>query len=207
MNDEPIWLIWARQIQALAQTGLAYTEDVFDQERYAELRKISAEIITAHSATPHAVLSDSFEKELGYATPKFSVRAAIFQGDKVLLVRERTDNLWSLPGGWADVNASPTECVIKEVLEESGFAVKATKLVGLYDKRKHDLRHQLTHIYIAYYLCEIIGGHAQAGVETCDVAFCAMDRLPELSMLRTSPILLQRCYDHYLQPDLPTEFD
>ena len=126
--SEPDWLVWAREIQAIAQSGLTFTRDPYDRERYAQLRALSARMMAAHCATPAARIEALFAEQQGYATPKIDVRAAAFQGDRILMVREVADgHRWTLPGGWADVNLTPAENVVKEVFEESGFTAVATR--------------------------------------------------------------------------------
>src|SRR5690348_10152910 len=105
---EPRWLIWAREMQALAQTGLAFTRDQYDQQRYERLRTLAAEIMAEHTGMALTDIEVTFTQQTGYATPKLGVRGAVFRGDEILLVREKEDeNRWTLPGGWADVNESP----------------------------------------------------------------------------------------------------
>src|SRR5262245_13097055 len=102
---EPRWLLWSRELQAIAQTGLAFCQDEFDVERYRAIRRLASEIMADHSGSESFRIENLFAEQTGYATPKVDVRAAAFQGERVLMVRERLDNgLWTLPGGWADVN-------------------------------------------------------------------------------------------------------
>ncbi len=126
---QPKWLEWAQKIQATAQNGLTYTENAFDIERYQYLQKLAAEIITNYTNVEQSYILDLFTQETGYATPKVDVRGAVFQENKILLVKERSDGCWTLPGGWADISESPSESVVKEILEESGYHTRATKLI------------------------------------------------------------------------------
>ena len=112
------WLDWAVELQALAQAGLYYTENPFDQERYTRIREIAAEMLAFQSELPLEKVKNIFCCETGYQTPKLDTRAAIFQEERILLVRE-LDGRWSLPGGWVDVNCSVGENVVKEVKEEA----------------------------------------------------------------------------------------
>ena len=113
---EPRWLLWAREIQATAQTGLAYTKDVYDRQRYQRLQQLAAVIMAEAAGIDPQVVEGLFAEQAGYATPKVDVRGAVFKNGQILLVRERADaGRWTLPGGWADVNQSPPECVIAEV--------------------------------------------------------------------------------------------
>jgi hypothetical protein len=135
---DPQWLVWAKRLQAIAQTGLTYARDPFDIERYESIRLVAAEMMTAGSGEQGV---DFFVKllstDVGYATPKVDVRAAVFREGRLLLVREREDGRWTLPGGWADIGDSPSAAVVKEVKEESGYDVKARKLLALLDRNLH----------------------------------------------------------------------
>ena len=164
-------LIWARKVQALAQTGLAYTKDPYDRERYESLRQIAAELVAASAATVPASLIDSFTCEIGYATPKIDVRAAVFVEDQLLLVKERSDGRWTLPGGWADVGDSPSVAAVREVKEESGYSVIAKKLAAVYDRDLHGHPPMPYHVYKLFFLCELVSGMPQVSIETEAVFF------------------------------------
>jgi ADP-ribose pyrophosphatase YjhB (NUDIX family) len=206
---EPKWLLWAREIQAMAQTGLAYTKDTYDRERYERLQELSARIMTEPSGMETQVIKGLFAGQQGYPTPKVDVRAAIFKDGQVLLVQERSDpGRWALPGGWADVNRSPRECVIAEVREEAGLDVKPVKLAAVYDRARHPHVPPFAfHVYKMFFICEIIGGHPAPGVETQAVAFFSPDKLPELSTGRVLDYQIRRMFAHVRAPGLPTDFD
>jgi len=202
------WLEWGRRLQALAQNGLAYAENPFDVERYTQLRELAAEIIAAHSGLTVERAAELFAEETSYATPKVDVRGVVFKDDGILLVREMADRgRWTLPGGWADVGESPREAVVREVHEESGFETRPVKLLAVYDKAKHGHPPDLLYIYKLFILCELIGGEAAHSIETQGAAFFREDDIPELSIGRTTKEQLARMFEHYRNPDLPTEFD
>lgn len=210
MSGEPRWLHWARELQAMAQSGLTFTQDPYDRERYQRLRELAAEIMAEHTAIDASELAMLFTQQSGYATPKVDVRGVVFRDQRMLLVREKADaNRWTLPGGWADVNHSPTEAVIKEVREEAGLHVRVTKLAAVLDRARHAHRPLLPfHIWKLFFLCDIIGGEPQIGPETTEVAFFAEHELPtELSIGRVLMPQLKRMFAHLRQPELPTEFD
>jgi ADP-ribose pyrophosphatase YjhB (NUDIX family) len=210
MTREPHWLVWAREIQAIAQIGLTFTRDPYDRERYQRLRVIAAEIMAGQAGIDLAQVQAVYAAETGYATPKIDVRGAVFRDDRILLVREVADSeRWTLPGGWADVNESPIECVVKEVREESGFDVSVCKLAAVWDRARHaHLPHYAFHIWKLFFVCEIAGGEARGGIETSDVAFFREDELPaDLSVSRVLDWQLRRMFQHARQPGLPTEFD
>jgi ADP-ribose pyrophosphatase YjhB (NUDIX family) len=209
-TTEARWLLWARDIQALAQTGLAFTRDQYDRERYERLRAVAAQIVAAHTSLEVRTIDMVFTRQTGYATPKVGVRGAVFRDDRILLVREAADeNRWTLPGGWADVNESPAESVAREVREESGLEVRAYKLAAVWDRSRHP--HEAVapfHVWRLFFLCEVIGGEPRIGPETSEVAFFAEDELPTaLSTRRVLFPQLKRMFEHMRQPELPTDFD
>jgi ADP-ribose pyrophosphatase YjhB (NUDIX family) len=204
---EPRWLEWARALQAIAQTGLTYTTDHFDLERYESIRAIAAEMIATCAPADIQDVQGILAREEGHATPKIDVRGVVFRDHAILLVKERHDGRWTLPGGWADVNESPSEAVEREVQEESGYEARAVKLLALYDRRKHAHPPLLYHIYKLFFRCELIGGTAAPSLETEGAAFFREDDLPELSIARVTPAQIARLFEHYRHPDWPTEFD
>jgi ADP-ribose pyrophosphatase YjhB (NUDIX family) len=203
---EPGWLAISREMQAIAQTGLHYAQDKFDQQRYARLRGLATEMMASGSDNTVEQIAGLFQ-EAGSATPRIGVRGAAFHDGRILMVREVTDGRWSLPGGWADVNQSAGQCVEREIWEESGFTARAVKLAAVWDKSRHGHPPYAFSIYSMFFLCEITGGTAQPSVETSEIAFFAEDELPELSPGRVRPHQVKRMFAHYRQPDLPTEFD
>jgi ADP-ribose pyrophosphatase YjhB (NUDIX family) len=152
-------------------------------------------------------LLDYIRHDTGYATPKVDVRGAAFADGRVLLVREVSDGAWTLPGGWADVNESPAESVVREVFEESGFEARAVKLAAVHDFRKRNRPRHLDSIYKLFFICEITGGRALPSIETSEVAFFAREELPPLSTGRTTAEQIQRMFRHAEDPALPTDFD
>lgn len=138
MTKEMKWLDWAKEIQAIAQAGLAYTKDDFDRERFEQLRELSHEIIADYTETDFSKVKELFAGESGYQTPKVDVRAVIFKDHKLLLVQEKADGKWAPPGGWADIGFTPKEIAVKETLEETGLKVKAHKLLAVMDKKRHN---------------------------------------------------------------------
>jgi ADP-ribose pyrophosphatase YjhB (NUDIX family) len=200
-------LEWARKVQAIAQTGLAFTSDVYDRERYTQLQALVASLLSSELQIPLAEAKEFWEHEEGYATPKVDVRGCVFDGDKVLLVRERSDGGWTLPGGWVDVNDSPSYAVEREVFEESGYRAKAIKLAALFDKNRHNHPPGIHHIYKLFFLCELTGGCPTTSIETDGVDFFPVHSLPPLSTGRVVPSQIERVYQHYLNRDLPTDFD
>ena len=197
----------ARKLQALARTGLHFSSTEYDRDRYEEIERIAIELLAGDGAVDLGVLTALFAGEKGYVTPKVEVRAAVFVERRVLLVRERLDGLWTLPGGWADVNETPSEAVLKEIEQESGFRARIVKLAGLYDRRRHHPGATLFHSWKAFFVCRIVGGEARGSYETDAVEFFDLDALPPMSLGRSTPRQVQRMYQHHLRPELPTDFD
>ena len=197
---EPKWLEWAKQIQAIAQTGLTYAKDVYYIERYEALRHISVDILSNYANVGEEKVKLAFASETGYATPKVDVRAVVFQDHKVLLVRERMAGAWALPGGWADIGYSPAEVAVKEVREEAGYDVEPIRLLAVLDKQFHHHPPEPYHVYKLFIQCRIVGGEALSGVETSEVAFFDRDRLPELSQERNTPAQIQTMFEFLRDP-------
>ncbi|MGH8132536.1 MAG: NUDIX hydrolase [Steroidobacteraceae bacterium] len=200
-------LAWARKVQAIAQNGLAFTHDPFDRGRYAELQELVATMLRAELGVPLATARAFWEGERGYATPKVDVRGGVFRGAQVLLVRERSDGRWTLPGGWVDVNDAPSDAVAREIYEESGYRARAVKLAALVDKNRHPHPPGVHHIYKLFFLCELTGGGPATSNETDAVAFFPVQTLPELSTGRVLPAQIERLHQHQLNPAMPTDFD
>ena len=207
-TTEPQWLRWSRELMAIAQNGLTFTTNPYDVERYEAVRRIAAEMMAAHTGADQERIVGLFARESGYATPKVDVRGVAFRDDAILLVKEREDGGWTLPGGWADVNESPREAVEREVFEESGYRVQATKLLALFDRAKHPHWPPFPfHIYKVFILCDLVGGDPAASNETEAVGFIRENEIPELSIARTTPGQITRLFEHHRQPDLATDFD
>jgi ADP-ribose pyrophosphatase YjhB (NUDIX family) len=207
---DPDWLRWTRELQAIAQTGLAFNPGVYDRERYEQLRALASEMMAAHTGVPAERISSFFAAERGYTTPKVDVRGAAFDAEgRILLVREVADQgRWTLPGGWADVNLTPAENVVKELREEAGLDTRVRKLAALWDRTRQGHPPIEFSCCKLFYICDIVGGTAAPGVETSEVGWFAEDALPgDLSLGRVLPHQLRRMFIHFRDPQLPTDFD
>jgi len=205
---EPRWLIRAKELQAIAQNGLTYARDQYDIERYTRLRAIAADMMAEMGGMDERALISLFEREVGYATPKVDVRGVVFRDNTLLLLMEKEDGFWTLPGGWADPNESPREAVIREVREESGFEVDAEKLLAIFDRSKHDHKPSYPfHVYKIFILCRIVGGSATPSPETTDVGFFRDNEMPSLSPSRVTASQIRRIFYHHVHPEVPTDFD
>jgi len=206
---EDRWLHWAKRLQAIASTGLHFGSGDYDKERYAEVGEIAQHMLAALGAVPleriQALVPDFAE---GYATPKVDVRGAVFEGDHVLLVRERTDGLWTLPGGYADVGLSAAENIEKEIREEATVEVKARQLYAVRHKAKYAYKPDTRDFYKFFFLCERLDDTPPvAGAETLGAEFFPLDRLPELSTGRVLTADIEAAYAHRQDPRRFTAFD
>jgi ADP-ribose pyrophosphatase YjhB (NUDIX family) len=208
-NDKaiPQWLAWAREIQALAQTGAHYAQNDYELERHTRLRQIAAEIIAQHTSLTAPELEVEFSRQTGYATPRVDVRAAVFRDNRLLMVHETIDGTWAMPGGWADVGDVPSKAAERETLEEAGFKVKATKVIGVYDaNRLPELN--LYHAYKLLFLCDLLEGQAHTSYETSEVSFFARPDIPvDLLGMRTTTRQINDAFAALKDPDIQTVFD
>jgi ADP-ribose pyrophosphatase YjhB (NUDIX family) len=204
---DPDWLRWFKRLQAIAQDGLTYARDGYDLGRYEQLREISAEILAAHSAGDLRHACALLELETGPATPKVDVRAAVFKDGEILLVKEPDDSGWSVPGGWADVGETAAESAVREVREESGYLVRAERLISAYDRDRQGHPPLPYHVYRLVFLCEILERTPAWAVEAEEVNFFGEDELPEVSLSRVTPAQIRRFFEHHRRPDLPADFD
>jgi ADP-ribose pyrophosphatase YjhB (NUDIX family) len=209
MSDDanPRWLDWAREIQALAQTGQAFTKSHYERLSFSRLSDIAAEILAEHSQLEANGVKRAFSLEPGYATPKVDVRAAVIREGRILMVRETADGKWAMPGGWADVGDRPSETAERETLEESGFNVRATKLIGAFDANRGRKASMFFHAVKLIFLCELLGGTATKSMETLEVDFFDLDSLPPLSEQRTNQRHLEEVRAHLRDPLRMAAFD
>ena len=207
MDPNQKWLGWAVELQSLAQAGLTYGKDVYDRERYERIREISAEMVAHMSEIPLEKVRDLFCNETGYQTPKIDTRAAIFEGEKILLVQEN-NGTWALPGGWCDVNVSVGENTVKEVKEEAGLDVTADRIIAVQDRAKHNLPAYAYGICKIFVLCTAIGGQFEANSETTASGYFSEENLPELATEKNTEQQIRMCFAAYrAKDDWNTVFD
>ncbi len=200
-------LSWAKRLQAIAQAGLTFSKDEFDRERYDEILSISTEMLQAYVSITDDEVRSRIELDPGYPTPKNDVRGVVFQDDAILLVKEKKDQRWALPGGFCEVNLSPSENIVKEIEEEAGIKTIPFKLLALLDKHKHNHPADMYHYYKIFIQCEAVAGQLSAGVETSEAAFFQEDKLPELSLSRNTKQQIQLMFEYKRNPNKPTLFD
>ncbi len=204
-HSEP-WLDWAVELQSIAQAGLYYGKDRFDRERYQRVREIAAQMLSHKTGISPEKVQDLFCCETGYQTPKLDTRAAIFQGETILLVQE-TDGRWSLPGGWVDAGLSVKENTIKEVREEAGLTVTADRIIAVQDREKHNLPVYAHKICKVFVLCTLLGGAFVENSETTESGWFPLDALPPLAEEKNTRDQVAMCFDAYHDPRWVTMFD
>lgn len=203
----PPWFNWVQRLQTIAQAGLTYARDPFDVERYHQIQQIAAEILAAGADAPLEQVHGLLAAEEGYATPKLDVRAVVLREGRMLLVKELSDGGWTLPGGWVDVGDRPSAAAEREVREESGYEVRAVRLLALYDRNLHGYPPFIFHTYKLFFLCELLGGAPTVSIETGGAEFFAEDDLPPLSVARVTPQVLARLFDLARDAEAMTDFD
>ncbi|HSO12420.1 MAG TPA: NUDIX hydrolase N-terminal domain-containing protein [Anaerolineales bacterium] len=203
---QPKWIEWAREIFSLSQAGLTYSRNEFDIERYKRLQEITAEMIESQSDVSKESTLDSFSMQAGYATPKIDVRGAVVRDNKILLIQERTDGRWAMPGGWVDLGDAPASATEREVWEESGYRVKAEKVIAVIDANRLEPM-EFYHAFKIIFLCRLIDGEPRTSNETMAVDFFGLSGLPPLSIYRTNEDMLQEVFAHVKDPDRQTAFD
>lgn len=189
------WIEVARRLQAIAQAGLEYCHTDYDRDRYSQLREISVEIMDNYSEHEKEDIIDFFASADGYPTPKVDVRAAIFYKDKILLVKEKIDGKWSMPGGWADQHLSLSENLIKEAQEEAGVDVEPGKFIAVLDRNRHNnppIPHGCYKIFVE---CKLKGGAFSENTETSDAGFFSLEELPDLSLQRNTKEQIDMCFE------------
>ncbi|MDF2593150.1 MAG: ADP-ribose pyrophosphatase [Clostridia bacterium] len=204
---ENYWLETAKKLQAMAQSGLAYCTNQYDIERYEELRDISADMMSKYTDTEITMVKSLFCNETGYQTPKVDIRGVIFKDNKILMVREKLDGAWALPGGWADIGLTPGEVAVKEVKEEAGLEVKPIRLLAVFDKKCHPHPPSPYHVYKIFILCEIVGGSLRTGMETSDARFFGSHELPELSVERNTESQIKIMFEYLENPNKEAMLD
>jgi ADP-ribose pyrophosphatase YjhB (NUDIX family) len=209
VTEVPKMIEWARSLQAIAQSGLAWEPTEYDRQRYEAVRGVAADMLADGNGVEGARIEGWFAAEVGHATPKLDVRGVVFRDAELLLVREREGGGWSLPGGWVDVGESPSGAVAREVHEESGYRVRPVKLLGLYDRDARGFPPHMWHIWKAFFLCDLVDTEPrQLGYETTASGFFARDALPTpLRFAEATERELLRCFDQRGHPEWPTEFD
>jgi ADP-ribose pyrophosphatase YjhB (NUDIX family) len=205
MNEK--WLEWASQLQSIAQAGLTYSTDKYDLERYKVIREITIEILNDYTSLGSEKIKNLFASETGYQTPKVDIRASVFRGNRILMVKEKLNGEWSLPGGWADVNSSVSESAVRECFEEAGAIVCPNRIIAIHHANKHNNPLFLHTIYKIFVECELIEISFKENTETLEAGFFDANNLPELSFHRNTPLQINMCFEAKKQKLFETIFD
>lgn len=201
------WLKLAIEIQSLAQAGLAYTDNVYDIERYNRLREISVEMVSMNTNLPTKKVKGLFCNEKGYQTPKLDTRAAVFKDNKILLTHEK-NGTWSLPGGWVDVLESVKSNTIKEVKEETGLDVEAKRIIAIQDRNKHNKPIYAYGVCKIFVLCKFIGGSFKENIETTEIGYFSLEELPSpLAEEKTNREQIEMCFEAFNNENWKVQFD
>ena len=201
------WLLWASGLQSIAQAGLTYSMNSYDLERYEKIREITVEILNEYTNLGHETIKYLFTSETGYQTPKVDIRASVFKDDKILMVKEKSDGGWSLPGGWADVNTSIRESAVRECFEEAGAIVNPFRIIAIHHANKRNNPLFLHTIYKIFVECELIEICFKENTETIETGFFGIENLPELSFHRNTPEQIKMCFEARRQNPFETIFD
>lgn len=205
-SSSPKWLELARELYSISQSGLTYCQNEYDLDRYRRMQEMSAEMLEDKTGLPKEIITQAFSIQSGYATPKIDVRGAVFRDGKLLLVQERADNNWAMPGGWADIGDMPSAMVEREVHEESGLKVRAAKVIAVYDANRVEPM-EFFHAYKIIFLCELLGGDMHTNHETLAVDFFDPAKLPPLSTARTNEHMIAEAIAHLQDSKRPAFFD
>jgi ADP-ribose pyrophosphatase YjhB (NUDIX family) len=198
------------KLKALVNTSLYYNKDVYDRERLEEMKEILLEISQKLTSYSKDELEAFFNEDLGYVTPKVDVRAVVFEDNRLLLVKEKAEGQWSLPGGWADVGYSPAEIAQKEVREESGLEVIPLQLFKLVDKAKHPYPKSLNYVYKFFFYCEPKTFELHPGLETSEARFFSreeVENLQNISVDRNTREDLLGAFEYHNHPTAGAKFD
>lgn len=197
-----------KRLQALAEIGLQYCDITFDRERYEEIREISLEMLEKMTRVPVEEIVPVIEEKNGYRTPKVDVRAVVFnEKDQILLIQEKVDGKWAMPGGWTDISYSPGEVAEKECMEEAGLNVRATRLLAIMDKQKQGMPPAFEYVYKIFLLCEKLDNNISTGSETDDVAWFDEDKIPPLSLPRNTEAQIAMMYEYHRGERTEPHFD
>jgi len=201
------WLAWAKELQSLSQAGLEFSKNGFDLERYKRIREISVDIVSKHAFLENEIVRNLFANETGYQTPKIDIRAVVFRQEKILLVKEKLDGKWSLPGGYADIGLSVKENIIKEVKEEAGIDVRPVRVLAIHDRNKHVTDEFPYSAYKIFVECLYLNGEWIDNIETHEAKFFSVEEIPELSTGRVTEKQIKMCFEMEADKSIELQFD
>ena len=197
------------RLKSLAQIGLNFKNTPYDEERHGEMLQLADSLLAGLTDIPLQRLRVLNKGEVNYITPKVDVRCLVRRDGDILLIKERADGLWALPGGWADIGFTPSEVAVKEVREETGQDVEVDHLLAVFDNHSHGHPPSPFHIYKMFFSCRVTGGDiSKKGYEALEAGYFPPDRLPPLSQERNTATQIERLVKSASASDLPpTLFD
>jgi ADP-ribose pyrophosphatase YjhB (NUDIX family) len=201
------WLEWAMELQSIAQAGLTFGENQYDRDRYQKIRDLSVDILHEYTEIDNQKIRDLFASETGYQTPKIDIRAAVINDNGILLVNEKVDGKWSLPGGWADVNSSAGESAVRECFEEAGAIVKPKRIIAIHLGNRHNNHNFPYTIYKIFVECDLVKYRFKDNTETLGSDFFSLEKLPELSTERNTLEQIKMCFNAKNSKTFETIFD
>jgi len=189
-----------KRIKSLAEAGIVFTNNPYDEERFEELREISLHLLSEISGATFNTLNQFYLPAKDYPTPKIDIRGMVLnEKNEVLMVKEKEDNCWSLPGGWGDIGYTPTEVIIKEIKEETGLEVKVDRLLAVYDKRCHPHPPQPFYVYKMVFYCVAEGGVMDPAFDISSVKYFPVNKLPMLSEDRILKTQIEQLHEMILE--------
>lgn len=186
---------YLQRMIAITDTGLTFTKDPFDLERYEDLRSLLSEMLNQVSDLDADEVAELLKPTSAYATPLMDVRAWIVEDEKICLVRGQGENDWALPGGFGEVGYSPTENILKEIEEETGFKAKIERLLAVFDTNRFQLQSKQYAKFV--FECKLLDGQFQKNQEIADLQFFAIDQLPALSEKRITKEQIELLWQVY----------
>ena len=171
-----------QRMLAITDTGLTYTKDPFDRERYEDLRQILWSVLQDQTELNQEELTATLKPTGSYATPLMDVRAWIVQDQKICLVRGQGEDTWALPGGFGEVGYSPKENIRKEVQEETGFFAEVGSLLAIFDTNRFQMQSKQYAKFV--FDCRLLDGDFQENQEVAELGFFDISALPPLSEKR-----------------------
>lgn len=197
-----------KRVQSLSQIGLTYAVNEYDMDRYVQLQQIGHSMLQILTDKPVSFISGYFSQSKEYITPKVDIRAVVFNEKKeILLVKEKADGLWSLPGGWADIGFSPGEVAAAEVKEETGLDVVPQKLLAVLDKKCHPHPPEADYVYKFFIQCKLMSLDFNKAFDILDKGFFAKDAMPPLSLNRVLPAQIDLMFEYLNEPLKPATID
>lgn len=181
MNSTEALYQIADELRGIANQGRYFAQSPYDAENYRRVLALSARLVAAIEQRDPKEIVPQFEDLLFHVTPISGVDTAVFQDNKLLLIKRHDNNLWAMPGGAMDIGETPIEAAVRELREETCVKGQVSRLLGIFDSRIW-ASHINVQVLMYVFQVEIIEGSPQTTIEAIDVGFFAEDDLPPLSL-------------------------